>query len=335
MFVPGGYSMDSALKPAPDLAEFDACTRTWFAEAFAAPTKAQRLAWPPILAGKSTLLLAPTGSGKTLAAFLASLDRLMFRREPRSFGEDGKPPNKAGGVRVLYISPLKALGVDIDRNLRAPIAGIRAVAERGGEEIHVPSVAIRSGDTTPRERQEILRSPPDVLITTPESFYLMLTSQAESMLSSLETVIIDEIHVMVPTKRGVHLFLSLERLERLRKRANPNCASLQRIGLSATQRPLDEVARLLGGAEATPNPEEPVRRRAVEIVDASEPKTLELRVEVPVEDMARLGDGLSRGPQEFFEGKPGWFSATSTTPHLSTYYFVEHPSGVVGGDHGF
>ncbi|MEN1681946.1 MAG: DEAD/DEAH box helicase, partial [Planctomycetota bacterium] len=254
--------------PAADsaLAAFHPATQTWFTEAFAAPTGAQRKAWPAIHSGKSTLLLAPTGSGKTLAAFLASLDRLMF--QPRA--EDAPK-----GVRVLYLSPLKALGVDIDRNLRAPIAGITAVAARTGAAIHTPTVAVRSGDTSTRDRQQIVRHPPDVLITTPESLYLMLTSKAESVLATVEAVIIDEIHVMVPTKRGVHLFLSLERLERLRRCEDDRAKPMQRIGLSATQRPLDEVARLLTGAEATADPNQPVIPRPVEVVDASEPKRLE------------------------------------------------------------
>lgn len=264
------------------LAHFHPATQTWFTEAFAAPTKAQRRAWPPIAAGQSTLLLAPTGSGKTLAAFLASLDRVMFPKAPAA--------DRETGVRVLYISPLKALGVDVDRNLRTPIAGIRAVGERLGADPITPSVAVRSGDTPQRERAEIARRPPEILITTPESLYLMLTSKAESVLAHVETVIIDEIHVMVPTKRGAHLFLTLERLERLRRQADPDAPPLQRVGLSATQRPLEEVARLLGGAEATADEQTPVRPRPVEIVDASEPKRLDLRVEVPVEDMARPGD---------------------------------------------
>ncbi|MEM8946302.1 MAG: DEAD/DEAH box helicase [Planctomycetota bacterium] len=276
--------MTSQIQVDSTLARFHACTQTWFAEAFAGPTKAQRRAWEPITKGESTLLLAPTGSGKTLAAFLASLDKLMFADHASSEAA------KHSSTRVLYISPLKALGVDIDRNLRAPIAGIRSVAQRTNEPFHEPTVAVRSGDTSQKERREITRHPPEILITTPESLYLMLTSNAESVLASVETVIIDEIHVMVPTKRGVHLFLTLERLERLRRRGNPDVAPLQRIGLSATQRPLNEVARLLGGGEATFDAEEAVRPRAVQIVDASEPKQLELRIEVPVEDMARLGD---------------------------------------------
>jgi ATP-dependent Lhr-like helicase len=302
---------------ADPFAAFHEPTRTWFAEAFPAPTRAQQLAWPAIASGESTLLLAPTGSGKTLAAFLAALDRLMFaprvssnssvggvsdaeyappaarRRNAKSASGDAshKKTKPKRGVRVLYISPLKALGVDIDRNLRAPIAGMRAVAGRLGADYHEPSVAIRTGDTEQRERARILRDPPDVLITTPESLYLMLTGKAREILTSVETVIIDEIHVMVPTKRGVHLFLTLERLERLRRLSAADDSRtyrpLQRIGLSATQRPLDEIARLLGGAEATANPDEPVRPRPVRIVDATEPKRFELRVEMPVEEMAK------------------------------------------------
>jgi ATP-dependent Lhr-like helicase len=292
---------------ADPLAAFHAPTRTWFAEAFPAATRAQQLAWPAIASGESTLLLAPTGSGKTLAAFLAALDRLMFapvtgvtgsrsvaKRELFSGAVESrrrKSSEPKPGVRVLYISPLKALGVDIDRNLRAPIAGMRAVAGRLGADYREPSVALRTGDTDQRERARILRDPPDVLITTPESLYLMLTGKAREILTDVETVIVDEIHVMVPTKRGVHLFLTLERLERLRRLAAENheraYRPLQRIGLSATQRPLDEIARLLGGAEATANPDEPVRPRPVRIVDATEPKRFELRVEMPVEEMAK------------------------------------------------
>ncbi|MEO1497988.1 MAG: DEAD/DEAH box helicase [Planctomycetota bacterium] len=309
--------MTALAEQADALAAFHPPTRTWFAEAFAAPTKAQRLAWPAIASGESTLLLAPTGSGKTLAAFLASLDRLMFAMPPAgrppasaagSVAEIGagvgtatgdtkrasrrrKPAEAKQGVRVLYVSPLKALGVDIDRNLRAPIAGMRATAGRLGHGMHEVDVAIRTGDTDQRERSRIVRHPPDVLITTPESLYLMLTSKAREILTNVETIIIDEIHVMVPTKRGVHLFLTLERLERLRRLAAEENETayrpLQRIGLSATQRPLDEIARLLGGANATADPDEPVRPRPVRIVDASEPKRLEISVEMPVEELAK------------------------------------------------
>jgi ATP-dependent Lhr-like helicase len=247
------------------------------------------------VAGESTLLLAPTGSGKTLAAFLHSIDRLMFTPAP----EEAR-------CRVLYISPLKALAVDVERNLRAPIAGITHVCQQLGEQlgdlrVHVPAVAVRTGDTSARERAQFGRQAADILITTPESLYLLLTSNARDQLRGIETVIIDEIHALVPTKRGAHLALSLERLELLR---GSGARPLQRIGLSATQRPLEEVARFLGGmadagaapagtmvaAElgATADPSG-ARHRPVTIVDAGHSKTLELLIEVPVEDMAELG----------------------------------------------
>ncbi len=253
----------------------------WFRGSFAEPTAAQKKGWPSIQAGRSTLLLAPTGSGKTLAAFLAAIDRLMFSPEP---------PKKER-CRILYVSPLKALAVDVERNLRAPIAGIAATAAALGAAHRVPTLAIRSGDTPAPERARIVRAPPDILITTPESLYLLLTSQAREALASVETVIVDEIHAIAAGKRGAHLFLSLERLEELRGKARP----LQRIGLSATQRPLEEIARLLGGGEIAG------RRgawtaRPVEIVDAGSRKTLELSVEVPVEDMAKLGEEVDEIP---------------------------------------
>lgn len=262
-----------------DPALFHPATCAWFSGSFDGPTRAQSLAWAPIAAGHNTLLLAPTGSGKTLAAFLAALDRLMFGPI-----DADRPP----GVRVLYVSPLKALGVDIDRNLRAPIAGLRAVGQRLGYEVRTPTVGVRSGDTPQEDRRRMLKAPPEVLITTPESLYLLLTSKARETLAAVELVIVDEIHVMVPSKRGAHLFVTLERLERLRKLTNPDIQPLQRIGLSATQRPLDEVARLLAGAAATADPEQAPLPRPVQVVDASEPKRLDLRVETPVDDMARL-----------------------------------------------
>ena len=255
--------------------------RDWFAASFAAPTRAQVLGWPPILEGRSTLLLAPTGSGKTLAAFLTSIDSLMF----------SQVPEKKERCRVLYVSPLKALAVDVERNLRAPLVGIAAHAERTGARFHLPQVSIRTGDTPPSERAQMQRTPPDVLITTPESLYLLLTSQAREMLRSVQTVIVDEIHAMVAGKRGAHLFLSLERLEALRAAKQP----LQRIGLSATQRPLDEVARLLGGGEVSGKRWRP---RPVQVIDAGSKKQFDLRVEVPVEDMSRIGqlEELPSGP---------------------------------------
>ncbi len=260
---------------APPLARFHPAVRDWFERSFAAPTPAQEQGWPPIQAGESTLLLAPTGSGKTLAAFLSCLDRLAFSPEPP----------KLGRLRVVYVSPLKALAVDVERNLRAPLAGIAQVASGRGEAHRIPEVAVRTGDTPPRERARFNRAPADILITTPESLYLLLTSSAREALRSVETVIVDEIHALVPTKRGAHLALSLERLEALAHRP------LQRIGLSATQRPLEEVARFLGGAEAQRDEAGlGPRWRKVTVVDAGHKKALELSVEVPVEDMARLGE---------------------------------------------
>src|SRR4051794_11663815 len=259
----------------PPRAAFHEPVSRWFEASFAGPTRAQALGWPAILAGESTLLLAPTGSGKTLAAFLTSIDRLMFTA----------PPSKKARCRVVYVSPLKALAVDVERNLRAPLAGI---GQQGGA-LHVPTVGIRTGDTPASERAQMVRAPPDILITTPESLYLLLTSQAREILRPVETVIVDEIHSLVPTKRGAHLFLSLERLQHLAGR------DLQRIGLSATQRPLDEVARLLGGGEPSGKK---WKARPVTIVDAGSKKQLEVRVEVPVEDLSTLGEleELPSGP---------------------------------------
>ncbi len=205
---------------------------------FDAPTRPQSLGWPPIARGESTLILAPTGSGKTLAAFLWCLDRLMF----------APAPPKSERCRVLYVSPLKALAVDVERNLRAPLAGIAQAAQSRNEFFVTPAVAIRTGDTPQTERARFQREPADILITTPESLYLMLTSNARAAMRSIDTIIVDEIHALVPTKRGAHLALSLERVERLCPKPP------QRIGLSATQRPLEEVARFLGGGDA-PNRE--------------------------------------------------------------------------------
>src|ERR1700724_3407273 len=210
-----------------DAALFARPVREWFEAVFAAPTRPQLQGWPAIARGEATLILAPTGRGKTLAAFLWCINRLMFT----------PLPDKQQRCRVLYISPIKALAVDVERNLRAPLVGVSQAAKRMGIEFHEPQVAIRTGDTPPAERARFLRHPADILITTPESLYLLLTSNARETLRTIDTVILDEIHALVPTKRGAHLAVSLERLEALSERPP------QRIGLSATQRPLDEVAR--------------------------------------------------------------------------------------------
>jgi ATP-dependent Lhr-like helicase len=247
------------------LDRFSAPVRAWFETSFSAPTDAQAQGWPAIADGDHTLILAPTGSGKTLAAFLWAIDRLSSTPEPE----------KKERCRVLYISPLRALAVDVEKNLRAPLAGIQLAAERLGEQLRIPSVAMRTGDTSDKERAALVRTPPDILITTPESLYLMLTSRAREILRSVEYVIVDEIHALAPTKRGAHLMLSLERLEELTARPP------QRIALSATQRPLDEIARFLGGqTEKGPRP--------VTIVDAGSRKPLDLEIVVPVDDMAEL-----------------------------------------------
>ncbi len=329
-------------KPTPEIDAF-ACfhpvTAEWFRAVFEAPTAPQRLGWPVIARGESSLILAPTGTGKTLTAFLWCLDRLMLH----DVGDDRKK-----GCKIVYVSPLKALAIDVERNLRSPLAGIANMARRKGVPFHDPIISVRTGDTPLQERARFRRDPAEILITTPESLYLLLTSQSAEALRTVDTVIIDEIHALVPTKRGAHLALTLERLESLTGRR------LQRIGLSATQRPLEEVARFLGGVEvvstmpilAKTNTEKaqrqtlssgtqinvlkeiedeesdtttrvsnveplaslqpavldpinqtefasddsslPLRYRPVTIINASAPKQLKLRIEVPVEDMARL-----------------------------------------------
>ena len=236
--------------PAPDpvidpLGVFHPVTAAWFRAVFEAPTAPQRLGWPVIARGESALILAPTGTGKTLTAFLWCLDRLMLHDRDQGSGvRDQKTACvERRGCRIVYVSPLKALAVDVERNLRSPMVGIANMARRMGVAFHEPAISVRTGDTPQRERARFARQPADILITTPESLYLLLTSRAADALRTVETVIVDEIHALVPTKRGAHLSLSLERLQALTSRP------IQRIGLSATQRPLEEVARFLGGVE--------------------------------------------------------------------------------------
>ena len=229
------------------LAPFSEKTRSWFERAFAGPTPAQEAGWPAIASGENVLIQAPTGSGKTLAAFLHGIDTL-----------DRAPGT---GLRLLYVSPLKALNYDVERNLRGPLAGIKSDLR----------VGVRTGDTTQKERRELIKEPPDILITTPESLFLMLTSQARETLRGIETVIVDEVHAVAGTKRGAHLALSLERLDALLERPS------QRIGLSATQRPLEEIGRFVSGD------------RPIRLVDAGTRKELDLEVVVPVEDLRELG----------------------------------------------
>ena len=255
---------------------FSPAVREWFATSFPEPTPPQVQGWPAIVGGAHTLICAPTGSGKTLTAFMSSLDRLITTEAP--------PPKQR--TRVLYVSPLRALAFDVEKNLRAPLAGIALAAERLGVPFNEPVVAMRTGDTSAKDRQALARRPPDLLITTPESLYLMLTSAVRDTLVNVDTVIIDEIHALAPTKRGAHLMLTLERLEEITARPP------QRIGLSATQRPLEEVARFLGGQMPVDEPGtggHTMQPRPVTIVDTGVRKTLNIDVVVPVEDMGDLG----------------------------------------------
>lgn len=255
------------------LSRFKPAVAGWFEDVFTQPTQVQEQSWEAISQGSHALLVAPTGSGKTLAAFLWALNNLMEREGQTSLPvakrEDSSDSSSHGGVKVLYISPLKALGVDIERNLRVPLAGISRVAQRLGVDEPDISIGVRSGDTPQSERNRQLRKPPDVLITTPESAYLMLTSKAAGILASVDTVIIDEIHAIAGSKRGVHMALTMERLAQV-------AGEFQRIGLSATVRPLETVANFLGGG------------RPVEIIAPPAKKKWQLDIHVPVEDMSDL-----------------------------------------------
>ncbi|MET1052876.1 MAG: DEAD/DEAH box helicase, partial [Mycetocola sp.] len=285
------------------LDRFSPATREWFSGAFAAPTDAQAGAWDAISRGSHALVVAPTGSGKTLSAFLWSIDQLMAS------------PRSEPGTRVLYISPLKALGVDVERNLRAPLTGITQTAIRLGADVPHVTVGVRSGDTPAADRRTLAKTPPDILITTPESLFLMLTSAARETLRSVETVIIDEVHAVAATKRGAHLALSLERLDALLE------SPAQRIGLSATVRPREEVARFLGGTAP------------VEIVAPPASKRFDLRVVVPVDDMtdlpaaAQQNEGSTSGAVQ-----PDGERAGSIWPHVEEAIvdrILDHRSTIV------
>jgi ATP-dependent Lhr-like helicase len=265
-------AVEAPLSGSDALDGFSPATRAWFDGAFAEPTQAQAGAWRAIGKGEDTLVVAPTGSGKTLAAFLWAIDKLAALPPPAD------PKHRC---RVLYVSPLKALAVDIERNLRAPLTGIRQAAQRLGLDEPDIRVAVRTGDTAAEERRKLVAKPPDILITTPESLFLLLTSQARETLRGVETVILDEVHAVAGNKRGAHLALSLERLDALRVGTG---RAAQRVGLSATVRPVEEVATFLGGT------------RTVTVVQPPSPKRIELRVVVPVEDMTELDLPAGRAP---------------------------------------
>ncbi|HHU83380.1 MAG TPA: DEAD/DEAH box helicase [Firmicutes bacterium] len=293
----------------PCLKDFHPAVARWFMETFGEPTPPQAAAWPQIAAGKNLLLLAPTGSGKTLAAFLKVIDRLYQEMER---GET----LPGDGVRVLYVSPLKALNNDIYRNLELPLQGIRRIAPQnvsqhsvfqdgifepdvaqnvqhehgaGAQPRTLPEItrAVRSGDTPPAERQRMLRQPPQILITTPESLFLILSSKASRILRTVRCLIVDEIHTVFTEKRGAHLALSLERLQNLVEEAGGPGTTLQRIGLSATIRPLEEVAVFLGGYTRDPENGE-WQPRPVEIIDAGGRKDLDLQITLPVPNLREL-----------------------------------------------
>jgi len=285
------------------LAPFSPATRAWFAGAFDAPTPAQVEGWAAIASGQHTLVCAPTGSGKTLAAFLWSLDRLLTSPPAEEEGER---------LRVLYVSPLKALTYDVERNLRGPLVGIANEASRTGIALPDVRVGTRTGDTPAQDRRRFQKHPPDILITTPESLYLLLTSQAREALAFVDTVIVDEVHAVAATKRGAHLALSLERLDHLIAKAGRPAP--RRIGLSATQRPLSEVARFLAGPG-----------RHVSIVDAGVRKTLDLQVVVPVPDMGELGKLVEPDETDLVMSGPAAGSMSTGVAVRSSIWPSIHP----------
>ena len=273
----------------PVVERFWPATREWFTGTFGAPTPAQEGAWEAISEGQHTLVVAPTGSGKTLSAFLWGLDQVMHA------GDDAQP-DADHRCRVLYVSPMKALAVDVERNLRSPLVGIRHAATRLGLSEPEVSVAVRSGDTTPKQRRDFASKGADVLITTPESLFLLLTSNARERLKGVQYVIIDEIHAVAGTKRGAHLAVTLERLDELLD------SPAQRIGLSATVRPISEVERYLAGG------------RPVTTVAPPITKTWELDVVVPVEDMADLASSPRDDDASFDDHAPE--RTASIWPHV-------------------
>ncbi|MCS5732542.1 ATP-dependent helicase [Herbiconiux daphne] len=286
------------------LDRFSPATREWFLGAFSAPTAAQIGAWDAVSGGDHALVVAPTGSGKTLAAFLWAIDRLAHTITP---GEPRK-------TSVLYVSPLKALAVDVERNLRSPLVGITQTAKRLGAEPPVITVGVRSGDTPAGERRNLAKNPPDILITTPESLFLMLTSAARESLSEVTTVIVDEVHAVAATKRGAHLAVSLDRLDLLL------AAPAQRIGLSATVRPREEVARFLAGG------------RDVKIVAPPSTKKFDLKVVVPVEDMTQIPPAESASSLEGPAAAASGPEQGSIWPHVEEDIvdrILEHRSSIV------
>src|SRR4051812_48577871 len=315
----GGLATDAKTTGKSALELFSEAVRRWFEASFAAPTPAQALGWPKIASGVHTLICAPTGSGKTLAAFLWGIDRLARRADAPADADDAL----GSGVRIVYVSPLKALSYDIERNLRAPLKGV-------GVDI---SVGLRTGDTPQRERQAMRRKPPDILITTPESLYLIMTSGAREILTGVEAVIVDEIHAVAQSKRGAHLALTLERLSHLV--TSNGGAPPPRTGLSPTRRPLDRTPRSPGGP-----------RRKCEIADAGKAKELDLEIVVPVEDMTEPDASIEKrrdGGDSGFPGGDANFDAAPTTrsiwpaiypellklvrEHTSTIIFVNNRRG--------